>query len=158
MSKPNQDGVAQLVRRYFTQLTEGCGRKGCPNRYCFSCVDGPKQMDRTAAALRALELAQGSVHHLCDELPPFLHLALVEELVADAKKSGEWRPLEKEVSAVFSNADALNRSFMQSDAERQKSADALQVPADGTSALDTDAIAGTYARCYASSHPRLSPL
>ena len=69
----NRDQTAGLVRRYFQQLTDGCGRRGCPNRQCFSCVDGPGHLDRTAAALRSLELAQGSVHHLCDEQPPFLH-------------------------------------------------------------------------------------
>ena len=137
-------GAGALVRRYFAQLTEGCGRRGCPNRHCFSCVDGPGPLDRTAAALHALELAQGSAHQLCDEQPPFLHLALVRELIAEATRSGEWRPLEKEVSGVFSNANALNRSFLQSDGERQAAADTLQVPSDGTSGVDTDAVCDTY--------------
>jgi len=135
---------AALVRRYFSQLTEGCGRRGCPNRLCFSCVDGPGKLDRTAAALRSLELAQGSVHHLCDEQPPFLHLELVRELIGEARRTGEWRPLEKEVSGVFSNSMALNHSFMQSDAERQGCAAELQVPVDGTSGLDVPAIIQTY--------------
>ena len=103
-----------LVRRYFVQLTEGCGWRGCPNRYCLSCVDGPGQLDRTAAALRALELAQGgSPLHLCEEQPPFMHLEMLRGLIADATRTGEWRRLEKEVSGVFSNANALNRSFLQ---------------------------------------------
>lgn len=135
---------AGLVRRYFAQLTEGCGRRGCPNRLCFSCVDGPGKLDRTAAALRSLELAQGSEHQLCDEQPPFLHLELVRELVAEATRTGEWRPLEKEVSGVFSNANALNHSFAQSDAERLAAATELQVPVEGTSGLDADAVCVTY--------------
>ena len=51
---------ADLVRRYFKQLTEGCGKPGCPNRHCFSCVDGPSPLDRTAAALKSLELARAA--------------------------------------------------------------------------------------------------
>ena len=120
---------ASLVRRYFSQLTEGCGRRGCPNHLCFSCVDGPGKLDRTAAALHSLELAQGSEHHLCDEQPPFLHVERVRELISEVTRTHETRPLEKEVSGVFSNANALNHSFMQSDAQRKASADELQVSA-----------------------------
>ena len=101
----------------------GSGRKAAPTATAFPASMARNKWDWTAAALRALELAQGSVHHLRDE-PPFLHLALVEELAAGREEIGRVAPAEKEVSAVFSNADALNRSFMQSDAERQKSADA----------------------------------
>ena len=135
---------SDLVRRYFVQLVDGCGRKGCPNRYCFTCVDGPGRLDRTAAALRSLELAQGSTHHLCDEQPPFLHLELVRELVAEAARTGEVRPLQKEVSGVFSNADALNRSFLLSDAARQAAAKELRVPIESTSGLDTQAVSEAY--------------
>ncbi|KOO24665.1 ubiquitin-protein ligase e3a isoform 2 [Chrysochromulina tobinii] len=135
---------SNLVRRYFMQLTQGCGRKGCPNRYCFSCADGPGQLDRTAAALRSLELAQGAVHHLCDEEPPFLHIELVQELVADAMRTGKLGLLTKEVSSVFSNADALNRSFLQSDAERETLAKALHVEVEETHGLETAAIGEAY--------------
>ena len=34
------DTPAALVKRYFHQLTQGCGRKWCPNRNCRSCPDG----------------------------------------------------------------------------------------------------------------------
>ena len=137
---------ADLVRRYFKQLTEGCGKPGCPNRHCFSCVDGPSPLDRTAAALKSLELAQGSMHHefLCDEQPPFLHLEFLRSLIADARRTGEWRPLEKEISAVFSNAEALHRSFLLDNAARQAAADRLEVPVESTSGLDTDAIGEAY--------------
>ena len=124
-----KNSAAELTKRYFKQLVEGCGRKGCPNRNCFSCADGPGHLDRTTAALRALELAQGNAHELCEDQPPFLHLQLVREMVADAARTGEWRPLEKEVSGVFSNSDALNRSFLQADKDRQASATDLQARA-----------------------------
>jgi hypothetical protein len=135
---------SDLVRRYFIQLTEGCGRKGCPNRFCFSCADGPGQLDRTAAALRSLELAQGAVHHLCDEQPPFLHLELVRDLVADAVRTARTGPLIKEISSVFSNADALNRSFLLSDEERRRFAAAVSVDVAETHALETGAVCEAY--------------
>jgi hypothetical protein len=123
--------MADLVRRYFKQLTEGCGRPDCPNRHCLSCADGPGQLDRTSAALRSLELAQGTMHHLflCDEQPPFLHLSLMRNLIAEGTSTGDWRALEKEVSGVFSNVDALNRSFLLNDAARQAAAKNFQVSA-----------------------------
>ena len=136
--------AAALVRRYFAQLTEGCGRRSCPNRHCFSCVDGPGHLDRTTAALRALELAQGNTHELCEDQPPFLHLQLVRGMVADAARTGEWRPLEKEVSGVFSNSDALNRSYLQSDTERQQLAEPFGLTADLISGVDTNAVAQGY--------------
>ena len=135
---------SDLVRRYFQQLTEGCGRQACPNRYCRTCVDGLGALDRTSAALRSLELAQGTVQHLCDELPPFLHIQFVQGLVAEAKRSSNYRPLIKEVSSVFSNADALNRSFLQSDAARHKSAAALSMEADEVHGLETEAVGEAY--------------
>ena len=112
----------------------------CSFQRCFSCIDGPRNLDRTTAALRSLELAQGNVHTLCDQQPPFMHLERVRELIADATCNCDWRPLQKEVSGVFSNAIALSCSFIQSDAERQYCADALQVPLDSTSGIDTGAI------------------
>jgi len=135
---------SDLVRRYFVQLMEGCGRSGCPNRHCFSCVDGPGRLDRTQAALRSLELAQGNEHLLCDELPPFLHLTLVQRLVATALASNDPRPLVKEVAGVFSNADALNRSFLLCDAERKQMAAALSVGVDDTAGISTVAVEAAY--------------
>lgn len=109
-----------LVKRYFVQLMEGCGRGGCPNTSCRSCLDGHGLLDPTRAALLSLELAQRGPHALCDELPPFLHMLYVRELVDAAKQSGDTRQLEKEVAAVFSSSDALNRSFLASEAKVQE--------------------------------------
>ena len=68
------------------------------------------------------------MHHLflCDEQPPFLHLNLMRNLVAEGMCTGDWRTLEKEVSGVFSNLEALNRSFLMGDAARQAAATRLQ--------------------------------
>ena len=119
--------ASDLVKRYFRQLTQGCGRRGCPNRNCFNCVDGPGRLDPTAAAVRSLELAKiaqeeglGSETRLCEDEPPFLHLELVQELVAEATLENEVKSVIKEVAAVFSNSEALNRSFLQSDTQREQ--------------------------------------
>jgi len=118
-SEQRQRGSA-LVKRYFAQITVGCGRGGCPNVYCRSCLDGKGTLDPTKAALMSLELAQSGPHMLCDELPPFLHLICVKQLLAGAGQSHDTTLLENEVAAVFSNSDALNRSFVSSAAEAQQ--------------------------------------
>ena len=94
------DTPAALVKRYFHQLTVGCGRKSCPNRNCRSCPDGHGALDPTAAAVLSLQLAQGQTHHLGDDGPPFLHLELVRDLVAAA----DIKRLVKELAGVFSNS------------------------------------------------------
>jgi hypothetical protein len=109
-----------LVKRYFVQLMEGCGRGGCPNTSCRSCLDGHGPLDATRAALLGLELAQRGSHALCNELPPFLHAIYVQELVDAAKQSGDTGQLVREVGAVFSSSDALNRSFLASGARVQE--------------------------------------
>ena len=91
---------ATLVKRYFHQLTQGCGRKQCPNRNCLDCPDGRGALDPTAAAVLSLQLAQGEVHYICDDGPPFLHIELVRDLVAAA----DTKRLVKELAAVFSNS------------------------------------------------------
>ena len=42
-----------------------------------------------------------------------------QELVADAARDNDVKTVTKEVAAVFSNSEALNRSFLQSDTQRQ---------------------------------------
>jgi len=133
-----------LVKRYFVQLMEGCGRGGCPNTSCRSCLDGHGLLDPTRAALLSLELAQRGPHALCDELPPFLHMLYVRELVDAAKQSGDTRQLEKEVAAVFSSSDALNRSFLASEAKVQETAAELGVEASQVGRVDAGELLGAY--------------
>ena len=134
------DTPAALVKRYFHQLTQGCGRKHCPNRNCRTCPDGHGSLDPTAAAVLSLQLAQGQLHHLCDDGPPFLHLELVRDLVAAA----DTKRLVKELAGVFSNSEALNQSFLLTDAEAHELAQRLGVPASELSCLDTAAVVLTY--------------
>lgn len=144
--------ASELVKRYFRQLTQGCGRRGCPNRNCYSCADGPGKLDPAAAAVRSLELAKQAQEEgvlsmstrLCEDEPPFLHLELIQELVSHAASSGDLKPVMKEVAAVFSNSDALNRSFLQSDSERQSFAQSVGHSSEMVSGVDVAAVVKTY--------------
>lgn len=133
-----------LVRKYFAQLTRGCGRQGCPNRHCLSCAEGPGPLDPTRAALQSLELAQSSVCALCDELPPFLHPLYVSQLIAEAEGAGDTRRLEKEVAAVFSSSDALSRSFLATGGALQQAAAELRVDESQLCGVDLEGMAAAY--------------
>lgn len=57
--------LADLVQRYFLQLTKGCGRPtGCTNHHCASCRGGAP-LEANSAALKALQLAQGAQQAFC---------------------------------------------------------------------------------------------
>ena len=135
---------SDLVKKYFLQLTQGCGRKGCPNQHCLNCTDGPGLLEPTKAALLSLELARSTDHHLCEDQPPFLSLELLNDLVVAAHNSDDVKLVMKEVAAVFSNSDALNRSFLLSRAEQEAEAKALSMTVADLSGLDTHAIIEMY--------------
>ena len=161
--------VQSLVKRYFDQLTTGCGRLGCPNDSCANGREEGRRLDPNAAALLALQLAQGAVHRFCADGPPFLHADLVRELVGRTRETRDAKPLVQEVAAVFSSAEALGQSFLLSNAELQQarrarpaqrlpagaspptarllaqSADALRVSASELSGLNAQAVAECYA-------------
>ena len=50
-----------------------------------------------------------------------------QELVADAARDNDVKTVTKEVAAVFSNSEALNRSFLQSGTQRQQAAPRAQI-------------------------------
>ncbi|XP_070568117.1 probable E3 ubiquitin-protein ligase HECTD2 [Ptychodera flava] len=54
----------QLVKRYFYQLTEGCGNKKCRNKFCFSAKDHLKS-GKDVAAIVSIELASRKSYYLC---------------------------------------------------------------------------------------------
>ena len=120
--------VQSLVKRYFDQLTTGCGRLGCPNDSCANGREEGRRLDPNAAALLALQLAQGAVHRFCADGPPFLHADLVRELVGRTRETQDAKPLVQEVAAVFSSAEALGQSFLLSNAELQQARRAHYLP------------------------------
>ena len=105
------DTPAALVKRYFHQLTQGCGRKHCPNRNCRTCPDGHGALDPTAAAVMSLQLAQNQLHHLCDDGPPFLHLELVRDLVAAADTKRLARLTRRTVRTGYAHQPPACRTY-----------------------------------------------
>ena len=53
-----------LVKLYYHQLTKGCGKDKCKNKFCFSSKDGVKFASDVAGII-SIELATRNKHYLC---------------------------------------------------------------------------------------------
>ena len=80
--KPNsleKELVAALIKRYFFQLTTGCGLHGCMNIHCASCAGSIKRTPQEAAK-EALNLSKQAVQQQQGQQPQiFLCLDRAEE-------------------------------------------------------------------------------
>jgi hypothetical protein len=125
---PNQQKkeqeLATLVKSYFLQLTNGCGKADCINQYCASCVGAKKYRienpnERAVAALQLAAKHSSQPEFLCTPLsapqgkePPFLDLDTVQKLVNEAKQTQQYTMLVRTVYNVFSSSEALSNSFI----------------------------------------------
>ncbi|TNN71086.1 Ubiquitin-protein ligase E3A [Liparis tanakae] len=130
----NRATAKHLIERYFRQLTDGCGNGDCTNELCASCRDF-RPLDNNAAAAKALELFKINAK-LCNPHPSkkdFLDGAMSEADLCPAKEDfsdvshltedtvatilsfceerGDYSALIRIVGRIFSNSDALIRSF-----------------------------------------------
>lgn len=67
ISQRNRETAKRLIKRYFRQLTEGCGNSNCTNEFCASCCDF-QPLDNNSAAAKALDLFKVNAK-LCDYYP-----------------------------------------------------------------------------------------
>ncbi|KAM4547804.1 ubiquitin-protein ligase E3A [Odontesthes bonariensis] len=129
----NRATAKKLIERYFRQLTEGCGNSNCRNEYCASSGDF-QPLDKNAAAARALELFKVNAK-LCDYYPSiksstdektqmcsqisvedfsdvhYLTEPSVCRILSFCEEEGDYSALVRVIGRIFSNADALMKSF-----------------------------------------------
>jgi len=115
----------ELIKRYFVQLTEGCGRAECSNEHCATGNKTP--LSRNEAAATALKLL-GKKAKICEtkyELEhssenvvnvavapdPILSKAYIEETINTCKETGDFKALVRVLGKTFSSPEILNRSF-----------------------------------------------
>ncbi|XP_056271099.1 ubiquitin-protein ligase E3A isoform X2 [Pseudoliparis swirei] len=133
-SRMNRATAKHLIERYFRQLTDGCGNGDCTNELCASCRDF-RPLDNNAAAAKALELFKINAK-LCNPHPSkkdLLDGAMSEADLCPAKEDfsdvshltedtvttilsfceerGDYSALIRIVGRIFSNSDALIKSF-----------------------------------------------
>lgn len=81
---PNTSGsrakqyLEQLIKRYFYQLTEGCGKTNCLNKFCRACPDSIR-MTPDVAAIISIQLASSKQSYFCT-LEKFIGRALPEDV------------------------------------------------------------------------------
>lgn len=96
--------MQRRVQRYFTQLSEGCGRlTGCHTRHCASCRGGSGPLEPNSAAVKALELAQRAGElGFCAESSGYLDLKRLLDAPSEVASL---------VAAAFASPRLLGLSF-----------------------------------------------
>ncbi|KAI8803772.1 hypothetical protein BJ742DRAFT_485431 [Cladochytrium replicatum] len=70
----------KLVRRYYYQLTTGCGDPNCDHKLCASCKSSPK-LSPDASAIMAVQLASRKRHVFCPRIPQDPPVALANHVL-----------------------------------------------------------------------------
>ncbi|XP_061681552.1 ubiquitin-protein ligase E3A [Syngnathoides biaculeatus] len=161
----SRSAAKNLIERYFRQLTDGCGNDDCDNEFCASCRRF-RPLDKNAAAVRALELFKanaklcrlktspaesdlqlldlkedfGDIHHLTDNTVCMI-LSVCEE-------ERDYSALIRVIGRVFSNANALIRSFRKDDPDssKQKDGSSEQPGTSDEVTVDIDSVRRFYER------------
>ncbi|KAM9762235.1 ubiquitin-protein ligase E3A isoform 1-T2 [Menidia menidia] len=144
----NRATAKKLIERYFRQLTEGCGNGNCKNEFCASCCDA-QPLDSNAAAAKALELFKVNAK-LCDYYPSiksspdgkpqmdremsvedfsdvhYLTEPFVNRILSFCEERGEYSVFVRVIGRIFSNADALMKSFRKDEPSAAASPDSLK--------------------------------
>ncbi|XP_077462789.1 ubiquitin-protein ligase E3A [Stigmatopora argus] len=150
----NRSAAKNLIERYFRQLTDGCGNDDCENEFCASCRRF-RPLDKNAAAVRALELCKSNAK-LCRptappselDVPPldpkedfsdvhYLTENTVCTILAACEDEGDYSALVRVMGRVFSNAQALMKSFRE---------DHPDGAGDASASIDIDSVRRVYER------------
>ncbi|KAK9518844.1 hypothetical protein VZT92_021613 [Zoarces viviparus] len=133
-SRMNRATAKHLIERYFRQLTDGCGNGDCTNEFCASCRDF-RPLDKNSAAAKALELfkinaklcnphpsekdtldGEMSETDLCPTKEDFSDVHYLTEntvcmILSFCEERGDYSALIRIIGRIFSNSDALTKSF-----------------------------------------------
>ncbi|KAK5870264.1 hypothetical protein PBY51_024916 [Eleginops maclovinus] len=149
-SRMNRATAKHLIERYFRQLTRGCGNGDCTNEICASCPDF-RQLDNNTAAAKALELFKVNAK-LCNPHPSkkdsdsdlvnnmtevgnakenfsdVNHLTenTVCTILSFCEEEGDYSALIHVLGRIFSNADALIKSFRTDEPDPSKDLDSVE--------------------------------
>ncbi|XP_029003955.1 ubiquitin-protein ligase E3A [Betta splendens] len=137
----NRATALHLIERYFRQLTEGCGNGNCTNEFCASCRDFRPLDTNSAAvkALELLKInaklcdphpskkesepgpkesaeLDGTMCSTCPTKEDYSDVRYLTEdavyaLLSVCEEEGDYSVLIRLIGKVFSNAEALMKSF-----------------------------------------------
>eukprot|EP00794_Sanderia_malayensis_P007143 gene7143-7948_t len=120
MESQRKRAAEDLVKKYFLQLTNGCGRVSCDNEFCASSGKH-KDLNKDEAAALALGLLLKKAR-LCEIRDPLgasisttevgLSEAKLLEIVDLCNVSRDFKPLIRLIGRVFSSSQLLNQSFL----------------------------------------------
>ncbi|KAG7514444.1 hypothetical protein JOB18_034045 [Solea senegalensis] len=152
----NKATAKLLIERYFRQLTEGCGNGNCTNRFCASCCDFQPLDNNSAAAkalelfknnaklcphpskkdsdisnpdssadekMSDMDVCSpkedfSDVHHLTENN--------VSMILSFCEDEGDYSALIRVIGRVFSNSEALMKSFRKDESNVTNDRDSLK--------------------------------
>ncbi|KAM4738835.1 ubiquitin-protein ligase E3A [Anableps anableps] len=144
----NRATAKRLIERYFRQLTEGCGNSNCTNEFCASSSTC-QPLDNNAAAAKALDLFKVNAK-LCDYYPSvesrseenshlgdkmsaeefsdvhYLTEHTVCRILSVCEEEGNYSALVRVIGRIFSNAEALMKSFQKEESGATKNLNSLK--------------------------------
>ncbi|KAK5931263.1 hypothetical protein CgunFtcFv8_027425 [Champsocephalus gunnari] len=152
-SRMNRATAKHLIERYFRQLTEGCGNGDCTNEICASCPDF-RSLDSNTAAAKALDLFKVNAK-LCNPNPSkkeqdsdlvnkmtdvgnakenfsdvnHLTETTVCTILSFCEEEGDYSTLIHVLGRIFSNAEALIKSFRSDEPDMSKALDSVEATA-----------------------------
>jgi len=111
--RPSRQDAEGRIKRYFDQVTKGCGQQQCDNEFCASgkLQSSPNKDEAAALALRLL--LKGA--RLC----PFqvqdkngLSLSKLNDVIETCKNIDSFDSLVRLLGEAFSSSETLNHSFL----------------------------------------------
>lgn len=141
-----------LIKKYFQQLTSGCGRTTCKNKQCVSGGRSALSCDEAAAvALRLLlekaqictdqmdiqPMNQPTVATCVLDAEPLLNLTYIQNLIDSCHKEfNDFKPLVRVLGKVFSTPELINRSFALKREAEENSAESI-IPIDHNEVIES---------------------
>lgn len=154
----NRATAKLLIERYFRQLTEGCGNGNCTNEFCASCCDF-QPLDNNTAAAKALELfkinaklcdyhpsiaasadqstqqdgkmSDKDLRSTKEDFSDVRHLAenTICMILSFCEEERDYSALIRVIGRVFSNAEALMKSFRKDEPNSTENLDSCKAAA-----------------------------
>eukprot|EP00042_Codosiga_hollandica_P029557 m.164288 g.164288 ORF g.164288 m.164288 type:complete len:707 (-) comp53102_c0_seq3:182-2302(-) len=101
--------LPELIRQYFEQFTNGCGRIHCLNAHCASNPAFPRDLTSNAKAVKAVGLARSGTDALCVQIPKALTIDDITKGITGPNQVSI--DLQQRLSDVFSHPESLSSSF-----------------------------------------------
>lgn len=141
-----------LIKKYFQQLTTGCGRSNCTNTHCVS--GGLTALSCEEAAIMALKLlidkaqicaaepsettpiVDQALENTITNAHPVLSLHYIQNIIQSCQNEfQDYKPLVRILGKIFSSPELLNKSFVLKESPVENSPESI-IPVNYTEVIE----------------------